>query len=360
MNQVFDGGGELALINIPGDTALSIFSGDYETSIAPILASLKRRVELFKGDVATEEGRAEIRKFARALASSKTALDDAGKRVNAELKALPKKIDANRAKAWDTIEGWQKQVRAPLDEYETKEKARVDRHVNTIESIARLHGPDLPGLDVPAIMARLAEVRRILDDGADREEFADEYERALRAAIHALGLALTAREAFERDQAELAALRAEKAARDAKEAAEAAARAEQERIEREAVAKVAAEQAAKEKAEAETREAAAKVERDALQAKLDAEAAERRRLEDEAAARRIADEQAAFRAAQDKREADRRAADVEHRRQVNADAAQAIARFLLPAKEIDDPVEVARRIVGAIVRGEIPGLVIHY
>ncbi len=85
---------------IPTEGAQEILAGQFEITIEPLLAGIKQAVDTFTADVTTEIGREEIKSFAYKLARSRVALDDAGKAVNAKLKEVPKKIDANRRRAW--------------------------------------------------------------------------------------------------------------------------------------------------------------------------------------------------------------------------------------------------------------------
>lgn len=374
MNQIVENATELALIQIPDGDAVSVFTGEYDVTIAPLLTTIERAVAAFKAsnpDPTTEEGRKVVGSFDHKLARSKTFLDNAGKKVNAALKELPKKIDANRRRAWDTIEAWQTEITAPVEAWKAKEKARIDGHIATIAELSAMGSPiDQAGRPKEAMELRLtiAELESWSLD--TMEEFRDEAEMACGKSLSRLMEALAVRERYEADQVELAALRAAQAEQQAKEAAERAAREHKERAERENAERVAREHqsaiaaaaAAQARAEANAREATAKAERDALALKLAAEAAERQRLEAEARARREADAAAAREkealdaaAARVKAAAEAAAADKEHRKRVNREAAEAIMRILGTDFEV-----TAREIVVAIARGEIPSVSIKY
>ena len=216
MNDQIEIGTDIALIEIPAETALATFSGKFETQIEPLLRPIKRAVEAYQKNppsVATEEGRQEIKSFAHKLAKSKGALEAAGKRVADEVKRLPKIVDANRRQAWDLIEGWQKEIRKPLDDYEAAEQARKDAHLERIEELRHLSTID-PVWSPQTIQDRIDRLDVVFNWTA-KEEFEEEYRIAHSDALGRLRTALEAAEAREAQEAELAALRAAQASRDA-------------------------------------------------------------------------------------------------------------------------------------------------
>ena len=353
---------DLLIVLPEKDRALEAFSGDFDAMIGPLLKPIEDTVQRFiatRDDdnlMATERGRAEIKAFAHKLARSKTALDEAGKAVNAELKKLPKTIDANRAKAWDQIEKWQDEVRAPLTLWETNEAERIKCHVDLIRAIRSQYIP--PELAVAELEERVAWVTSLRS--IDGEEFADEYRMAIGDELKALDGALQARRRFDSEQAELAALRAAKAAQNASEKAtrdaEALDRANKDREIAE-VARVEAEARAAEQAivAAAAREIAAR------------EGAERRRLEDAARAQRERD---AVEAARVERERQQKIADdmAEKRRQENRnhqgrihrEAAAGIAQLLRGYPDMPPCDDLAVDIVRSIIIGQIPHVRIEY
>ena len=46
------------------ELALAVFSGEFDLTIGPLLAGIKRAVEAFEPDTTTAKGRDEIRSFA--------------------------------------------------------------------------------------------------------------------------------------------------------------------------------------------------------------------------------------------------------------------------------------------------------
>ena len=68
----------------------------------------------------------QIKTAARQIASVKKKVDDLGKTVVAELKALPKIIDKNRADFRERMESLQEEIRRPVTDIEERQKAIDD------------------------------------------------------------------------------------------------------------------------------------------------------------------------------------------------------------------------------------------
>ena len=77
-------------------------------------------------DVTTKEGVSQIKTCARQIASVKIKVDDAGKKVKAELNKLPDLIDENRRTFREKMEALQEEIRRPVTEIENREK-EIDR-----------------------------------------------------------------------------------------------------------------------------------------------------------------------------------------------------------------------------------------
>jgi hypothetical protein len=379
---------ELAVVP-PQETALTVYST--EKGLEPWLQKIRTEIDGFTPDISTRKGRDAIASMAYKVARSKTALDDVGKKLVADLKEVPKKIDAERKRVRDTLEAWQEEVRRPLNEWQATEDARVDKHNDAIERI-RLLAADLEGITAEDLADRVAQLEAVAL-GDDWEEFEAEAARAKDKALSALRAALTARQQYEADQAELARRRAEdelraqqereaQIAREAEERArreaeqqaqverEAAARREQELIDQAAAVQRAAEQAARDA------EAAAELQRRQLQlqaeqAQLAAEQAEANRIaaERRAEQERIAAEERALQAAEQARVDERRRADAAaaeivrqqearerdeaHRRSINRAALDAFIAGGMPE-------ECAKQAITLIAQRKIPAISIQY
>ncbi|RUL86263.1 hypothetical protein ELQ37_01940, partial [Pseudomonas aeruginosa] len=217
----------------PKETALQVYST--ENGLEPYLQIIKAEIDSFVPDVSTRKGREAIASIAYKVARSKTALDNAGKELVAELKEVPKKIDAERKRMRDLLDAWQADVRRPLTEWEQREEMRKAKHQAGIDQInLRLECRDLDSTELKANIEWLEG----LSIGADWEEFETEAARTKDKALAALREALVARDKYEAEQAELELLRAEAAAREQKEREERIAReaAEQARRQEEAKA----------------------------------------------------------------------------------------------------------------------------
>lgn len=376
------------VVTVQKENALQVFSADQ--GLDPYLAKIRAEIEGFVPDVTTAKGRKEIASIAYKVAQSKTALDNVGKELVAELKAVPAKIDAERKRMRDLLDSWKDEVRAPLTEWENAEAARVARHQSSIDQInLRLECRDLDAAELKANIACLEGVEIC----ADWEEFEAEAARSKDKALTALRDALVIREKHEAELAEIAKYQAEKAAREQQEREERIAREAVEQSQREAeakaqvyrenVAREAAEaEAAAKRREAELIEQAAQQQRQAEQQKRDAEAAaEQARLNAELAEqRRIAAEKQAEldRIDAEKRQADAveraekaerqrqadeaarleseaaaREADRAHKTKINRDA---VAAFVAGGMTED----CAKQAVTLIAKRQIPNISIAY
>lgn len=342
------------------ENALAVFSA--AQGLDPYLAQIRAEIDSFIPDITTRKGRDAIASIAYKVARSKTALDNVGKELVAELKDIPKKIDSERKRVRDTLDAWQKEVRKPLDEWDAAEAARVAKLQGGIDWFS-LRATENADLDSAELKATLEKVQSIVV-GEKWEEFEAEAHRAKAAAVESLTAQLAKRTKEEADQAELAKHRAEAEAREQKEredqiardaAAKATAEAEAKATaEREAAAqKVKEEQAATEKRELELKLQAEKAERETLEANQRAEQAERdskARAEEAAAAERqkLADEKAEI-----DRQAKARKADTEHKSKVLGKAKEAIMTLNVSEAQ-------AKAIVLKIARGEVPNVTISF
>lgn len=216
-------------------------------------------------DVTTKEGVSQIKSTARQIASIKKRVDDLGKDVVAELKDLPKQIDANRKKWREDMEALQDEIRKPVTEIENRQKE--------IEEIRATNGKlALSGSE--EIKAAIESLDKIELTGDKWKESLEDATAAVTAEKGALEVMLNAALKKEAEARELEELRKkqeeaeriireqkirEEAERKAREEAEARAAAEKARLEREkAEAERKAAEAEKARREAEEREAEAR------------------------------------------------------------------------------------------------------
>lgn len=316
------------LVVIEKANALTVFKS--ADQIEEILQKVEREVMSFVPDVTTVKGRKEIASLAYRVSQTKSYLDGLGKDLVAELKEVPKLIDANRKTVRDRLDALRDKARQPYTEWEAEQeriKAEEEARIAAEKLAAQIEADH--------------EIALLMDDKIDRER--------AEAAAEAERKRIAHEEEIRRQAAEQARIEAEQAAqreRDAaakreadlqaaKEKAEADAKASQERAEREA-------REAKERAERQAQEAREKAERE-KQAAIEAE--QRKAREAEAARlaeeRRIADEAAA------------RAADTAHRKAVNNKA-------LADLVAVGLTVEQARTVITAIAKGKVTAIRITY
>jgi hypothetical protein len=279
-------------------------------------------------DLTTAKGRAEVVSVAHKVARSKTAIDDAGKALVAEYKAIPAKIDATRKRVREELDALKAEVRKPVTEWEEKEAARVQAIRDRIEAIRALS--EAKAETAEDIMGWIKTVGALEVDETF-EELKPE------AALMKDGV-LT--RLFERHAA---AVNREKAEEDrrAKEKADAEAKALEE-----AEKKVALEKAQNEAALAQAKLAQERAERDAEQAKADAE---KKALEAvEAEKKRVADAEAKAKA-----EEEARIQDAQHRFRIHSEILDDLAAAGL------DPNQAALAL-DAIRDGKVRNLKIEY
>ncbi|HBW8444104.1 hypothetical protein HXX51_25585 [Klebsiella pneumoniae] len=317
------------LVVIEKKNAMAVFTNNDQ--LDPLIEAIEKEARSLVPDVTTKKGRDAIASMAHKVARSKTYIDNAGKDLVAELKALPKQIDESRRVVRERLDALKDEVRRPLTEWEAEQE-----RIKAEEAMNALHAEAL-------VMNENIDLQRAVQFEADHE------------------MALLMNDAFDREQAEKKAeaerqriareeeikrLAEEKAKREAAEQAQreidaAAAR------EREAIL-------AKERAEREQREAAERAERE----KQAAVEAERRKAQEEAdRIRREAEQREQARLAEEKRKADeqaRREADVKHRKAVGTEIVKALLANTSLTR--DQAIEV----LTAVKDGRIPHTGISY
>lgn len=356
------------------ENALEVFKA--EQGLDPYLLTIRRELDRFLENppsLDTVTGRKAYASMAYKIARSKTAVDNVGKQLVAELKQLPKTIDAHRKEWRDKLDAMQEEARGPLNEWEVAEEKRIAVHQEGMAAM-RCCAEDLDGKESATLEATIAWIEnRVINESW--EEFESEAHRVKAASLATLKAALERRQKYEADQAELERMRQEAAAREQKEREERIAREAEERARREAEQAAQAEREAAARREQETRDEAARKEREAkeaaerrerehqeaiAQAKRDAELAEQRakeeyeRKERERIAEQQRQEQAKLDAERRQREEiERRQADVEHRRRINQAAMQAMIDGGMPEQCAMDAIKL-------IAQGKVPSVTINY
>jgi colicin import membrane protein len=326
--------------------------------------AMKAECDAHAPDLTTEKGRKAIASLAFKVARTKTAIDDAGKKLNEEARARINAVDEARREIRAQLDALKEEVRRPLTEWEEAEKVREEKaqaELARLREAGRVEFMDT----AEDVKARIAALEATAIDADLFRESAGIAEAARTDAIAALQAAHARLEREEAERAELERLRAEAAERERIEAEKRDAeeaerqRIEAEKAEQERLARIQAEAEERARQEAERK---AQEEREAAErAHAEALAAERRRAEEaEAAAKaeldRIAREEAERAAVAEREAAEqaRRAADREHRGKIMGVAKEAI----MEAGPVNEA--AARAIVLAIAAGNVPAVSIEF
>lgn len=316
-----------------------------------LLSRIAEEARSLVPDTSTKKGRDAIASNAHKVARSKTYLEEIGKGYAAEIKELPKRVDAERKRVRDILQALQDEVRAPLTEWERAEaalQAEADAlvHIILAKDLDAMSSDDLrlqiSGLETLVVPAHFtAPQQAVVRNALGHQALA--LQKALSAAIH--------REAEAAEAARIQAEAAEKARRvreeqirqEAKEAAE-----------REILARTARAQLEAEEAKAAAASAIAEQEAAAARAAAQHEAnIERARRETE---QRIAEENAAK-----AREAERLALAEKSARET-AEAKKACHREALDALIDQTGMDYAegKGIIKMIIQGLIPHVRFEY
>ena len=300
----------------------------------PIIEKIRAEVTGIVPDISTEKGRKEIASLAYKVAKSKTALDEMGKQLVSGMKQQVKAIDAERSRAWDALEGIQKEVRAPLTEWESKEKDRVAGHEAALAAI-----PEHPAYGQHESAAELGARLTCLENlpPRDWQEFTARATKMMADEIERMKVLLATAQKREAEQAELARLRQEEAERQVRE--------REERIQAEAAAKAQADAEAKARAEAEAEAARVREEQEKAEKerqRLQREKEEADRLASEAEARAVKAEQERL-AAVAQAELDRKAAEEKAVADAQASAEKAKQDADLAAQREREKIEAERK-----------------
>lgn len=317
------------LVVIEKKNAMAVFTNNDQ--LDPLIEAIEKEARSLVPDVTTKKGRDAIASMAHKVARSKTYIDNAGKDLVAELKALPKQIDESRRVVRERLDALKDEVRRPLTEWEAEqERIKAEEAMNALHAEALAMNEEFDR-QLAARIESDHEMALLMNDAFDREQAEKKAEAE--------------RQRISREE-EIKRLAEEKAKREAAEQAQreidaAAAR------EREAIL-------AKERAEREQREAAERAERE----KQAAVEAERRKAQEEAdRIRREAEQREQARLAEEKRKADeqaRREADVKHRKAVGTEIVKALLANTSLTR--DQAIEV----LTAVKDGRIPHTGISY
>ncbi|MEJ0168354.1 hypothetical protein WDT90_03805 [Klebsiella pneumoniae] len=317
------------LVVIEKKNAMAVFTNNDQ--LDPLIEAIEKEARSLVPDVTTKKGRDAIASMAHKVARSKTYIDNAGKDLVAELKALPKQIDESRRVVRERLDALKDEVRRPLTEWEAEqERIKAEEAMNALHAEALAMNEEFDR-QLAARIESDHEMALLMNDAFDREQ-ADKAAEAERQRI-----------AHEEEIKRMAAAAA------AREVEQRAQREREEAAHREAVLKAQAEQAERDRIAAEQKAEADK------QAAVEAE---RRRAQEEAdRIRREAEQREQARLAEEKRKADeqaRREADVKHRKAVGTEIVKALLANTSLTR--DQAIEV----LTAVKDGRIPHTGISY
>lgn len=328
-------------VNVTMKEGLTAFFTDGK-NLDELFAGIEKTARGLVADPLTKEGASQIKGCARQLASLKKRIDDLGKDVVAELKDLPKKIDANRRKFRDSMDALQDDIRRPVTEIENRE--------DEIEGIKNTH-VRLAGADSDQLKAEIDAIRAIPLTEEKWHESLEKAKAAIDGEAKALALLMDTALKREAEARELEELRKKNE--------------EAERIIREQKIKEDAERRAREEADARAAAEKAQLQRekeDAERRAAEAEKAAQKALENaKAAAPQPA--QATMSKTLSPATASRPSAWTQEQKDVNNAVVAAIAAILPQhlAGFTDKGYELAAKgIVKAVLTGKIAHLKVEY
>ena len=317
------------LVVIEKSSAMAVFTNNEQ--LDPIIEKIEKEARSLVPDVTTKKGRDAIASMAHKVARSKTYIDNAGKDLVAEMKALPKQIDESRRIVRERLDALKDEVRRPLTEWEAEQeriKAEEAAKIKAEEDRKKFESDH--------------EIALLMNDAFDREVAEKKAEEERQRIAH---------------EEELKRQAAEQAKREAEEKAAAELAAAKKREEDAIAAKAQAELLAKqaqERAEQEAKDAAAKAE---AEKKAAIEAEQRKAQEEADRIKREVEAKEAARLAEEKRIADEKAkreADVKHRKAVGTEIVNALTANTSISR--DQAIEVLK----ALMDGLVPRTQINY
>lgn len=332
---------EIALVTLPSVPAELEAAFINDEFIEGLIKDIREKASSVVGDLNTAKGRRAYISMAANVRSTKTAIDEAGKKLVAEMKKRPALVDASRKKVRDSLDELAVEIRKPVTDWEAEQK---EKEFNAMWDEALELDAKITAERAAALAAKIEsdhEMALLMNEKIDREreEARQKAEQAKRE--HEERIKREAEEKARHEAEEAAKCEIEAAAAREREALLAKELAERERIEfeqraerekQEALAKAERERiAAEEKAKREKEEAIQR-ERAAAEAREQARLAEEKRIKDEEA---------------------RRAADKEHRKTVNNKALQDLIAAGVPE-------ECAKLCITAIAKGNITAISINY
>lgn len=329
---------DLTVIEIKPDQAPTLYCAGGLNGFLAQIREMANEVP----DVTTKKGRDRIGSLARAVGSSKTAIEKPGREYLKRLKEAVKPAEEELRIFTRECDAIRDAILKPRDEWEA-EQERIAAEKAAEEERLRIEDEQKAALESLRKQVEVDhEMALLMNDAFDREQAEKKAEAERQRIAREEEIARQAVEKAKREAAEKAQREIDAAAAREREAILAKERAERERIE------------AQQRAEREQREAAERAERE----KQAAVEAERRKAQEEAdRIRREAERREQDRLAEEVRKADeelRRAANVKYRKVVGTDIVNALLENTSLTR--DQAIEV----LTAVKDGKIPRTGITY
>lgn len=156
------------LVVIEKKNAMAVFTNNDQ--LDPLIEAIEKEARSLVPDVTTKKGRDAIASMAHKVARSKTYIDNAGKDLVAELKALPKKIDESRRIARERLDALKDEVRRPLTEWEAEQdRIKAEEAMNALHAEALAMNEEFDR-QLAARIESDHEMALLMNDAFDREQ----------------------------------------------------------------------------------------------------------------------------------------------------------------------------------------------
>ena len=140
------------LIVIEEVKAIEVFT---DKGIRPLIDAIRKKALSEVPDMKTKKGRDRVKSLAFTVAKTKTALDGLGKELTEDWKKKAKVVDSSRKLMREELDAIKEEVRAPLTEYENREKLRVEKLDNFYDNIIELSKVTNTEMDCPYTVSEL-------------------------------------------------------------------------------------------------------------------------------------------------------------------------------------------------------------
>lgn len=321
------------LVKLEELKAVDVYSGN---GLDAIIENIRKQASIVGLDVEKKKDRDFMRSSAANVAKAKTKLDAMGKSLTEEWKTKSKAVDASRKAMREKLDALKEEVRAPLTEYENREKLRIEKLDAVYDLIVNLGKIYCATTDTALAVGELEGNIKQLNEMAIDESLAErelDCIKAHRRSIEKLETTIAGIKKAEQQAAELEDLRLrqeqeEKEKREAEIAEQAAEQARQEAAKVMLEQQEAAENAAKEAADREAKakqdviDAKAKAKHDAEQAELRLKQQAEQAELDKQVAIKAEQQRQVDEAAKQAKEAAEREANKAHKKKVNNEAMQ--------------------------------------